>query len=95
MKVNPNHKKNLDALKRIEGQVRGIQKMVEDKRYCVDILTQISAVKGALTRVEGEVLQKHLDHCVRDAMKSTSAKDRQKKLDEIVSLMQQSKKGYR
>ena len=95
MSKHPCHKKNLVSLKRIEGQVRGIQNMIESGKYCVDILTQINAIKGALTRVEGDILQRHLDHCVTEAMASSSAKERQKKLDEIISLMHQTKKSYK
>ena len=64
MKKYPSHKKTLDALKRIEGQVRGIQRMVEEKRYCVDILTQLSAVGNAVASVQDNILNRHLDTCV-------------------------------
>ena len=57
MKKHPSHSNNLAALRRIEGQVRGIQKMVENHKYCVDILTQIQAVKGALSHVEEKILE--------------------------------------
>lgn len=61
--------KNLARLKRIEGQVRGIAQMVEDDRYCVDVLTQIAAVQSALRSVGKELLRHHLKHCVADAAK--------------------------
>ena len=67
MKENPSHKKTLDALKRIEGQVRGIARMVEDRRYCVDILTQLSAISHAVGSVQNNILEKHLDTCVTRA----------------------------
>ena len=95
MTDHPCHKDKLVSLKRIEGQVRGIQRMIESGQYCVDILTQINAIKGALTRVEGDILQKHLDHCVKEAMQSSSAAERQKKLDEIITLMHQNKRSYK
>ena len=57
MKQNPDHKDNLVALRRIEGQVRGVQKMVEERKYCIDILNQIYAIKGALGRVEEKILE--------------------------------------
>ena len=60
----------LNRLARIEGQVRGIQRMVDDDKYCVDILTQISAVTTALDRVGLKVLDSHVQGCVRDAMLS-------------------------
>lgn len=59
--------RNLARLKRIEGQVRGIAQMVEDDRYCVDVLTQIAAVQSALRSVGKELLRHHLKHCVADA----------------------------
>ncbi|MFV9511126.1 metal-sensitive transcriptional regulator [Tepidibacillus sp. LV47] len=67
---NETDQKILRRLKRIEGQVRGIQKMVEDKRYCVDILTQIAAVRAALDKVGLAVLEKHTHGCVQKAIKS-------------------------
>ena len=87
MAPNPDHSDNSVALRRIEGQVRGVQRMVEEKKYCVDILTQISAIKGALSRVEENILRKHLQHCVTDAVKGESKTQRQKKLEEIVNLL--------
>ncbi|MFW6022100.1 MAG: metal-sensitive transcriptional regulator [Halanaerobiaceae bacterium] len=64
-------KKNLDMrLKRIEGQVRGIQRMIDDDKYCVDILTQISAVRGALKKVGIKILDKHTHGCVQRAIKN-------------------------
>ena len=68
------------ALRRIEGQVRGVQRMVEDRKYCIDILNQINAVKGALARVEERILKKHFQHCVTEAVQGTSEKEKQEKL---------------
>lgn len=93
MKKNPSHENNLVALRRIEGQVRGVQKMVENREYCIDILNQINAVKGALGRVEEKILQKHFQHCVAEAVKGTSEKEKRKKLDEILTLIHQTRKG--
>ncbi|MHC4291267.1 MAG: metal-sensitive transcriptional regulator [Planctomycetota bacterium] len=87
MAPNPDHSDNSVALRRIEGQVRGVQRMVEEKKYCVDILTQISAIKGALARVEENILRKHLQHCVTDAVKGGTETERQEKLEEIVNLL--------
>lgn len=81
------------ALRRIEGQVRGVQKMIENREYCIDILNQIHAVKGALGRVEEKILQKHLQSCVTEAVKGDCEKDKQRKLDEIVRLVQQTRRG--
>ena len=88
-----NHGDQLIALRRIEGQVRGIQKMIEEKRYCVDILTQISSVGGALQRVQDRILQKHMKGCVTNALKGDSDAEKQKKIDEIVGLLGKYRKG--
>ena len=72
-------------LKRIEGQVGGLQRMVEDDRYCVDILTQINAVRAALHKVEEQVLRDHVSHCVADAFASGDALDQQHKIEELVT----------
>ena len=93
MKRNPNHEDNLVALRRIEGQVRGVQRMVEDRKYCIDILNQIYAVKGALSKVEESILERHFQHCVTEAVKGSSEKEKQHKLDEILKLIHQTRRG--
>ncbi len=93
MKQNPDHKDNLVALRRIEGQVRGVQKMVEERKYCIDILNQIYAIKGALGRVEEIILAKHFQHCVTEAVKGTSEKEKKQKMDEILKLIHQTRRG--
>ncbi len=93
MKKNPSHEDNLVALRRIEGQVRGVQRMIEDRKYCIDILNQIHAIKGALGRVEENILEKHFQHCVTEAVKGSSEKERQQKLGEILKLVHQTRKG--
>ena len=92
MKKNPDHADNLVALRRIEGQVRGVQGMIENHKYCVDILTQIHAVKGALSRVEENILEKHFRNCVTDAIKGISEKEKQQKMAEILKLIHQTRK---
>ena len=67
--------------------------MIEDKKYCIDILTQLSAIKGAISRVEVKVLEKHLQTCVTSALKGKSVKERQEKIDEILKLIRQTRKG--
>jgi len=74
----------LKRLSRIEGQVRGIAGMVEGERYCVDVVTQISAVRAALHKVEEEILRDHVSHCVAGAFVSGSANEQRKKLEELV-----------
>jgi DNA-binding FrmR family transcriptional regulator len=76
----------LSRLARIEGQVRGVIRMVEEERYCIDVLTQIAAIKAALTRVETEVLKGHAAHCVAHAIKSGNVRDQKQKFDELVEL---------
>ena len=79
--------KVINRLNRIEGQVRGIVRMVEDDRYCVDVLTQLQAVRAALTRVESEVLRDHLDHCVMGAMTGDDLADRKAKASELIEVL--------
>ena len=80
------------ALRRIEGQVRGVQRMIEDHKYCIDILNQIYAVKGALAKVEERILKEHFQHCITEAVHGTSEKEKQEKLDEILKLIQQTRR---
>ena len=88
MGIVPKTNPKLSArLARIEGQVRGVERMVEDGRYCIDILNQLQAVKAALRRVEEELLKGHAAHCVAHAIKSGDAKDQTKKFAELVELM--------
>ena len=74
-------------LGRIEGQVRGLSKMVEEDRYCIDIVTQISAVRAALRRVEEEVLKDHVAHCVEHAISSGDAEDQRRKVAELLEIL--------
>jgi DNA-binding FrmR family transcriptional regulator len=74
-------------LQRIEGQVRGLARMVEDDRYCIDIVTQISAVRAALRRVEEEVLRDHVAHCVEGAIASGNRADQRKKIAELMDVL--------
>ena len=73
-------------LSRIEGQVRGLSKMVEQDRYCIDIVTQISAVRAALRRVEEEVLKDHVAHCVEHAISSGNKTDQRNKIAELMDV---------
>lgn len=74
-------------LGRIEGQVRGLSKMVDEERYCIDIVTQISAVRAALRRVEEEVLKDHVSHCVEHAIASGDKTDQRKKIAELMAVI--------
>lgn len=81
------HSAELRRLKRIEGQIAGIGRMVEDGRYCMDILTQLRAARAALGKVEEQVLRAHAEHCVAQAVRSGSEREAQKKLDEIFEVI--------
>ena len=93
MKQKTTHEEQLQFLKKIEGQIGGIQRMIEQQRYCVDILTQIRSVIGALHRVEGEIFRKHLDGCVTRALKDKSESEKQKKIDEVIELIDKFRKA--
>ncbi|WP_174613505.1 metal-sensing transcriptional repressor [Virgibacillus ihumii] len=81
--------KTINRLKRIEGQVRGIQKMVEEDRYCMDILVQISAIQSALKNVGFNVTERHIHHCVSDAIKQGEGHET---IEELMSVMKQFSK---
>ena len=74
-------------LNRIEGQVRGLSKMVDEGRYCIDIVTQISAVRAALRRMEEEVLKDHVSHCVEHAITSGNKTDQRTKIAELMAVI--------
>ncbi|MFC1498388.1 metal-sensitive transcriptional regulator [Verrucomicrobiota bacterium] len=84
------HDENLARLARIEGQVKGIQRMVEEGAYCVDIITQIQAAQSALGAVGRKILEKHIDHCVVDTMKSKSKSAANKKIEELMKVLKRS-----
>lgn len=73
----------INRLKRIEGQVRGIQNMIENDRYCVDILVQMSAIDAALKKVSLNLLERHTHHCVSDAIKNENGKEAIEELMEV------------
>jgi CsoR family transcriptional regulator, copper-sensing transcriptional repressor len=75
---------------RIEGQVRGLSRMVEEGRYCIDIVTQISAVRAALRRAEEEILRDHVGHCVEHAIASGNKTDQRQKIAEIINVLARS-----
>jgi DNA-binding FrmR family transcriptional regulator len=87
-KLKPRHQDCLSRLSRIEGQVRGVSRMIEEERYCIDILTQLRAIKAALGKVETEILKDHADHCVADAIKSGSEKTQREKFGELIELFE-------
>jgi CsoR family transcriptional regulator, copper-sensing transcriptional repressor len=77
----------LSRLNRIEGQVRGLAKMIDDDRYCIDVVTQVQAVIAALKRVEGEILSDHIAHCVEHAIRSGDKKAQREKVAELVETL--------
>ena len=83
--------KLLNRLNRIEGQVRGVARMVEEDRYCIDILTQMRALKAALAKVENEVLKTHLEHCVVGAMAGGDPAEQRRKADELIELLDRTR----
>ena len=83
----PNHEQQLQRLNRIEGQIKGIRKMIEERRYCIDILAQIRAVCGAMEQVQMGVLEKHLHHCVRESVESANPELFEDRVDEILMVL--------
>ncbi|GHB03996.1 hypothetical protein GCM10009069_28240 [Algimonas arctica] len=84
--------KTVNRLKRIEGQVRGIIKMLEDERYCIDVLTQMQAVKSALARAESEILKDHAGGCIYAAIQSGDEADQREKVAELIDLFDRLKR---
>lgn len=82
----------LKRLSRIEGQVRGLSRMVEEDRYCIDLVTQIAAVRAALARVEQDVLRDHIGHCVEHAIASGNKEEQRIKIAELMAVLERSSK---
>jgi CsoR family transcriptional regulator, copper-sensing transcriptional repressor len=80
----------LKRLQRIEGQVRGLSRMVEDDRYCIDVVTQLSAVRAALRAVEDEVLRDHAGHCIEHAIASGNQAEQRRKVSELMDVLSRS-----
>ncbi len=85
MKNHPSHQNQLSALKRVEGQVRGVIKMIDEGKYCIDVLNQIKAAKAALVKIESNVLKKHVESCVKESFKNKQALD--SKVEELLKLI--------
>ena len=86
-KLYPDHKAQLNRLNRIEGQIRGIHKMIDDRRYCIDIVQQIKAVQAALKQVQMGILETHIHHCVVEAAESDDARMLDEKITEVVQVV--------
>jgi DNA-binding FrmR family transcriptional regulator len=80
----------LNRLQRIEGQVRGLARMVDADRYCIDVVTQLSAVRAALRSVEDEVLRDHAGHCIEHAIASGNKADQRRKVAELMDVLKRS-----
>ena len=87
MKVKTTHKLHQDALRRIEGQVRGIHRMISEEKYCIDIIIQIHAAANALYRISDNILAKHLEHCVLNTAQGGSKKQAKQKVEEVIKVV--------
>lgn len=93
MNHHADHRKLVNRVKRIEGQVRGISSMIEEQKYCIDILTQIKASRSALKSLELEVLENHVSHCMMKASRSDDEKEIEDKIKEVMDLLKRSAKS--
>jgi len=85
------HTETLNRLARITGQVQGVKRMIEEEKYCIDIITQIQAARSALRSLELKILEKHMQHCVNDAFTEGNQKEADEKITELLRVM---KKQY-
>lgn len=92
-KHGADHKKLLTRVNKVEGQVRGIKKMIESEKYCIDILTQIKAVRSALKGIELQVLEGHMNHCLVSAIESGSKKEVSSKVNEVLEILKKASKS--
>lgn len=84
---HPDHQGQLMALRRVRGQIGGLEKMIEERRYCVDVLTQLKAAYSSLRTIESSILETHLRMCVKGAIESKNAKESEIKIGELVKLL--------
>lgn len=82
---HPCHKKQIASIRRIKGQIVGIERMIEEGKYCIDILNQVKATKNAITTVEGNILKTHLEECIKESLNGTI--DADQKIEEIVKVL--------
>ena len=92
-KKGTDHKNLMNRVNRISGQLKGIATMIEEQKYCIDILTQIKASRSALKSLELEILENHLNHCVKDVISSGSKRKSNEKMREIMDLLRKSSKN--
>lgn len=86
------HREEIPRLKRIEGQIRGIQRMIEEERYCVDILTQLSSIQGAIKSVEANILERHLKGCVQHSFTKGNKAEKAEKIAEVIDVLKKFRK---
>jgi len=86
------HDENLNRLARVEGQVHGVRRMVEEGEYCIDIITQIQAAQSALGAIGKRMLRKHMEHCVAEAMRGKSRKQAAIRIDELMTILERGVK---
>ena len=83
----PSHDEQLERLSKIEGQIKGVRRMIEERRYCIDIVGQMKAVEAALKQVQLGVIEKHIHHCVSESVRSQDPKHLEQKVEELVTVM--------
>ena len=88
--VHPDHTTSLNRVRRIKGQVEGIERMIEDRRYCPDILTQIQAANSALRSLAMNILHGHLLHCVKEAMEARNEQEKDRKIAELLEIFRKN-----
>ena len=89
--MNQDKPRLLNRLRRIEGQVRGVERMIEEDRYCIDVLTQLQAIRAAVARVESEMLKSHLGHCIESAIVSGDQAEQRQKASELIELLERAR----
>jgi DNA-binding FrmR family transcriptional regulator len=92
MPYKTTHYEQLEYLKKVEGQVRGLQNMIKKDRYCVDIITQIHSVIGALQRIENKLFKKHIKNCLGKSLSKGSNKNKNLKIEEVIKLIYRFRK---
>jgi DNA-binding FrmR family transcriptional regulator len=85
--IYPSHAEQLERLSKIEGQIKGVRRMIEERRYCIDIVSQMKAVEAALKQVQLGVIEKHIHHCVTEAVRSQQPEHLEQKVEELVKVM--------
>lgn len=85
-KNHPDHTSEIPRLNKIAGQIEGVKKMIEERRYCPDIIVQLKAISSACKSIEGILLEKHLESCVANAFNSDNKAEQAKKIEELTSL---------